>query len=231
MVHQPKRVKASELQGCKYFGMISEFLPRLQNIGAERDKSGNRELFCDQYLSLLLLYFFSPAVTSLKALQQATELEKVQKLLGVKRVSLGSLSEAGSVFDPQPVRLVVIAATDDDGQPIEMWLLTDRLTLPAEFVGLAYRYRWTVELFFRWLKQILGCRHLVSTKEKGVAMQLYAALIASLLVVLWTGLKANKRTWEMLQYDFTGWATAEELERHIQQQLARQERAAHKTRG
>jgi hypothetical protein len=46
----------------------------------------------------------------------------------------------------QPVRLVIIATTDDNGKPIELWLVTDRLDLPAEFVGLAYRYRWTVEL-------------------------------------------------------------------------------------
>lgn len=128
----------------------------------------------------------------------------------------------------QTVRLVVIATTDDDGKAIEMWLITDRLELPAEYVGLAYRYRWTVELFFRWFKQILGCRHLISTKEKGITMQLYAALITSLLVVLWTGLKANKRTWEMLQLYFQGWASLEELERHIQKQLDRQERAANK---
>jgi len=47
----------------------------------------------------------------------------------------------------QPVRLVVIATTDDAGQPTELWLLTDRLDLPAELVGVACHYRWTVELF------------------------------------------------------------------------------------
>jgi hypothetical protein len=100
----PKWVEASELEGFKYFDMISEFLPRLKDIGTERDKSQNRELFCDQYLALLILYFFNPTLTSLNALQQASELDKVQKLLGVKRISMGSLSEAGSVFDPQPLR-------------------------------------------------------------------------------------------------------------------------------
>jgi len=29
-------------------------------------------------------------------------------------------------------------------------LVTDRLTLPTELVALAYKYRWSVELFFRW---------------------------------------------------------------------------------
>ncbi len=74
-----------------------------------------------------------------------------------------------------------------------MWLLTNRVELTAELVALAYRYRWTVELFFRWMKCILGCRHLLSEDANGVAMQGYAALIASLLVVLWTGHKPTKR--------------------------------------
>ena len=107
MVLKPKRVQVSDLQGFKYFEMITELVKRLQDVGAERDKSGNRQLFCDQYLSLLLLYFFNPVLTSLNGLQQASELDKVQKLLGVKRVSMGSLSEAGSVFDPRPVESII----------------------------------------------------------------------------------------------------------------------------
>jgi hypothetical protein len=388
-----KEEREAELQGFKYFEKINPFLKKLRSIGTERDKSGNREFFCDQYLSLLLLYFFSPTITSLNALQAATELEKVQKLLGIKRVSQGTLSESGSVFDPKPVeaiirelagqaaplatgrdaeilrgltavdgsvfslisrafwalwqdeqhrgaklhlhfsvfegvpsqatvtpaassesaqlkatllagllyvidrgyqdyslyrdiinagssfigrvknniayvvgeerdltiegvkagvirdvvlqrlgtshhkdelkrpvRLVVVSTTDDNGKPTELWLITDRLDLPAEYVALAYKYRWTIELFFRWFKRILGCRHMISTKEKGVTMELYAALIASLLVVLWTGLKANKRTWEMIQFYLMGWATLEEFERHIAKQLERQEREKNKKR-
>jgi hypothetical protein len=41
------------------------------------------------------------------------------------------------------------------------------------------------------------------------------ALIASLLIALWTGRKPTKRTWEMIQFYLIGWATLEELERHI----------------
>jgi hypothetical protein len=91
----------------------------------------------------------------------------------------------------QPLRLVVVQATGKNGQPYELWLITDRLELDAELIALAYRYRWTVELFFRWMKSILGMRHLISDHPHGVTMQLYAALIASLLIVLWAGLKAN----------------------------------------
>lgn len=83
----------------------------------------------------------------------------------------------------QELRLVVVKATGENGQPYDIWLLTDRLQMPADLVALAYRYRWTIELFFRWLKSILGIRHLLSDSQNGVTMQLYAALIASLMIV------------------------------------------------
>ncbi|NQV27830.1 MAG: IS4 family transposase [Rhodopirellula sp.] len=357
------RIEPAQIQGCKYFKLIPDLLERLHGQATERDRAGNREFFCDQYVSLLLLYFFSPIIRSLNGLQKATGLDKVQKLLGIKRVSMGTLSESAGVFDPeplqeiigelaartvpvvsgreaealagltavdgsvlralprmawalwqddrhrgvklhlhfdvlkavprcatvtpaacsesaelastlepnrlyvtdrgyqnyalfqkiinarssfiarvkdniaydvleerelgdaakaagvvrdvvlsrlgtdhhkneiqQPVRLVVVQAVKENGEPYELWLITDRLDLDANLVTLGYRYRWTVELFFRWLKSILGMRHLISDHPHGVTMQLYAALIASLLMVLWTGLKPNKRTWEMLQF-------------------------------
>lgn len=128
----------------------------------------------------------------------------------------------------QELRLVAGKATGGDGQPYDIWLLTDRLQMPADLVALAYRYRWTVELFFRWLKSILGIRHLLSDSPNGVTMQLYAALIASLMVVLWTGMKVSKRTWGMVPHYMLGWASVAELERHLQQEKEQQARAAAK---
>ena len=101
-------------------------------------------------------------------------------------------------------------------QPGECWVLaTNALTLPADLVVVAYQHRWQVELFFRWLKCILGCRHLLLNHQAGVALQVYLAIIASLLIGLWTGAKPNKRTYEMLCHYFNGWATAEEVQRHL----------------
>jgi len=94
-------------------------------------------------------------------------------------------------------------------------LATDRLDLAAELVALGYRFRWAVELFFRWFKCILGCRHLLSTGRNGVTIQVYLAVIASLLLSLWTGHKPSKRTYEMFCFYFSGWATAEELQAHL----------------
>jgi hypothetical protein len=97
-----------DLQGFHYFQRLQPFLERLHEIGTQGDRAGNRLLFYDQYVSLVLLYFFNPVVTSLRALQRATGLDKVQKLLGVRRTSLGSLSEsAAAAFDAEPLRVIV----------------------------------------------------------------------------------------------------------------------------
>jgi hypothetical protein len=128
----------------------------------------------------------------------------------------------------RPMRLVIVRRAKPDGSLEELWLITDRLDLDADLVALAYRYRWTVELFFRWLKCILGCRHLISNSENGVTIQLYVALIASLLIVLNTGRKPTKRTLEMLQFYFIGWASLKEVEAHLAHLAAAEQAAAKK---
>ena len=87
-----------------------------------------------------------------------------------------------------PYRVVIVepaGRTTRDGQALRLVLVTNRLDWSAELVALAYRYRWTVERFFRWLKCILGCRHRLHTSERGVTLQVYMAMIASLLISLW----------------------------------------------
>lgn len=94
-----KRIVEADLEGFKYFRKLSRLLGRLHDAGCGRDRAGNRRLHMDQYLALVLLTFFNPICQSLRGLQQASELKKVQRLLGVPRTSLGSLSEAAGVFD------------------------------------------------------------------------------------------------------------------------------------
>jgi hypothetical protein len=115
----------------------------------------------------------------------------------------------------RPMRLVIVRVESRDGKMTELWLLTDRLDLSADLVALAYRYRWTVELFFRWMKSVLGARHLVSQKQNGVTLQMYAALIVSLLIILYTGRKPTVRTFETLQFYLLDWVTDAELEAHL----------------
>jgi len=94
-------------------------------------------------------------------------------------------------------------------------LVTNRMDLPAEVVGLVYQQRWQIEIFFRTFKHVLGCRHLLSHSANGIALQTYAAILASLLIALWTGRKPTLRTIEMIRFYLSGWADAEELEAHI----------------
>jgi len=368
------------LQGFKYFRILGPLFTHLHTVGTERDRAGNRQLFYDQYATLMLLSFFNPTVTSLRGVQQTTTLMKVQKRLGIRRTSLGALSEAAYVFDaallheivttlgaqlrphvplaeqealapltavdgsllpalprmawalwqdeqhraakmhvafavlrqgpvevtvtagngseraewrglvqpggfyvvdrgyvdyglfqelhdvpcsficrvkdnaayevqaartlsptavqagvvhdavlrrlgtahhtrllPQPFRVVQVATgkTRQDGTPDVLVLVTNRLDLDAELIAVAYRYRWAVELFFRWVKCVLGCRHLLSQGLNGVRIQVYAAFIASLLISLWVGRAPTKRTYEMLCFYLSGWATETELIAHI----------------
>ena len=63
-------------------------------------------LHYDQYCLMILVFLFNPICSSLRAVQQASELKNVQKKLGCERAALGSLSEAATVFDPE--RLVEI---------------------------------------------------------------------------------------------------------------------------
>jgi hypothetical protein len=376
------------VNGFKYVRLVSALLQALHDEGTERDRAGNRQLFYDQYATLLLLYFFTPTVTSLRGIQQMSELNKVQQRWGVPRTGVSTLSEAATVFDAallqdvinelalrawtqasqghsavsdreqellrdlvaidgsllpalsrmvwavwqdeqhraakmhvafaalrqvpvgitvtagnssereqtrqlvqpggfyvcdrgyvdydlfaqwhalpcsfivrvqnnaayevaherllsaaasaagvtsdvilqrlgtshhrpcaaQPLRVVCVT-TDKrhkDGTPIELVLVTNRLDLDADLIALAYRYRWTVELFFRWFKCILGCRHLLSHSENGVQLQVYMALIASLLISLWVGRAPTKRTYEMLCFYLSGWASTREVIAHVE---------------
>ena len=76
--------------------------------------------------------------------------------------------------------------------------------IPAELISAAYRLRWLIELFFRMFKQLLGCRHLLSTKQNGVEIQTYIAIIACLLILIHTGRAQTKRTYEMICLSMSG---------------------------
>jgi len=108
------------------------------------------------------------------------------------------------------VRLVEIHAA---GQVFV--LVTSRQDLPAEIIGLIYRYRWQIELFFKWFKMILGNRHWLAESPRGVAIQLYSALIATLLLTLLTGRRPTKRQLEAIHLYFVGFVTEEELLREL----------------
>jgi hypothetical protein len=105
----PAPVTAQDLQGFQYFRLLGPLFDHLHTAGTERDRAGNRQLFYDQYATLLLLYFFNPTVTSLRGRQQTTTLAQVQARFGIRRTSLGALSEAASVFDAALLHAVLTA--------------------------------------------------------------------------------------------------------------------------
>ena len=381
-----KPITDDQLQGFKYFKKFLPLLDRLHDHATARDKAGNRLLHFDQYIALQLLFFFNPIVTSMRGLLQASELRKVRRELGVCPTSLGSFSEAGSVFDAEllkpiiaelgaqlnplahdsrlddlpgkltavdgtelsalaklagsawtgrdiklhthfeplkgvPVDMDLTAAGDSEIENLLKRLLPDRvyvkdrgyacfrlfqaiidigswfvcrmrdnsvyeviedrplsaeakaagilsdqvvwlgcegkrgelkrpvrvikvacephqkrsghtgrggpeqgqflliatnlMDVAAEVVALVYRKRWTVELFFRFFKHILGCRHLLSHRANGIEIQAYLAIIVCMLIALWTGKKPTLRTVEMIRFYFIGWAERDELEAHI----------------
>ena len=133
---------------------------------------------------------------------------------------------AGSTPDKRadhPLRLVEVRAevqprgARGEGRPqlpprTEVLLTaTNLLDVPAEIVALGYRYRWTVELFFRFFKQVLGCRHLPSDDPRGITIQCYCAVIACMLLQLWTGKKPDKAMHRMINFYLCGWASIDDV--------------------
>ncbi len=70
---------------------------------------------------------------------------------------------------------------------------------------------------FSSFKHVLGCRHVLSRSQNGIEIQSYCAMIACLLISLWTGRKPTLRTYEMICWYFSGMADEEELLAHLAQ--------------
>jgi len=90
-------------------------------------------------------------------------------------------------------------------------IATCLVDLPAELVALIYRYRYSVELFFRFFKQLLGLRHLLSQRSEGVDIQVYCCVIACMPIDLQTGKKPNKLTVSMLGWYLLGVASEQDV--------------------
>ena len=99
--------------------------------------------------------------------------------------------------------------------------------LSAGEVALLYKERWRIELFFRWIKCILGCRHWLAESPQGAARHapsVYVALIAALLLQLYTGERPNRRLMELLQFYAMGWATVDDVMAGVQRERDKAQR-------
>lgn len=101
---------------------------------------------------------------------------------------------------PGPGRDPIVILTNLSLEEVEAWELCE-----------IYKLRWTIELFFRWLKCLLPCRHWLAESEDGVATQVYCALIAALLLSRRNGKLPTKRMMERLRFWMMGWADDDEL--------------------
>jgi len=72
-----KRVESDDLCGFKYFKVLADMLETLHDAACARDRAHNRTLHMDQYMTLLLMFMFNPICSSLRALQEASELKKL----------------------------------------------------------------------------------------------------------------------------------------------------------
>lgn len=86
----------------------------------------------------------------------------------------------------------------------EVTLLSSLLEAPADHICLLYRYRWTIEIIFRWLRQTLQIDHMMSHDPTGILRQILMALIVWGLLVIANqdaGKLSPKRLWRQLQAD------------------------------
>jgi hypothetical protein len=120
-------------------------------------------------------------------------------------VTWQGMVKLGTKWEGEPIRIVKVEV---DGKTL---LLATDLDLEAELIALIYRYRWQIELFFKWFKSILGCRHLMAESPEGVAIQTYSALIAALMLQLLTGKRPSKRAMELIRFYMMGYAELEEV--------------------
>lgn len=119
---------------------------------------------------------------------------------------------AGSTHCPPPsirLREVVIHAPDEPGGTLR--LLTNLFDVEACVIGQLYRYRWQVELFFRWLKVYANFAHLISHSRPGVLLSFYVAVIGVMLIYLQTEVKPSKYAFSLLGLVAQGGATLEEI--------------------
>jgi IS4 transposase len=89
---------------------------------------------------------------------------------------------AASRKNPMSDRVREIRVVIETGK--ELRILTNDLTADAQEIADLYRRRWAIELFFRWVKQVLKINHFLGTSENAVRIQIAVAMITFMLLRL-----------------------------------------------
>ncbi len=122
-----------------------------------------------------------------------------------RRLPDGVISDAIGVFTvyksakdyPEELRKVVCINPEDGTKYI---FLTNNMTAHSETIPLLYRNRWSVELFFKWIKQHLKIKKFWGTSENAVRIQIYCAIITYCLVaIVQHDMKLERSIYEILQ--------------------------------
>jgi Transposase DDE domain len=167
--------------------------------------------------------------------QEERTLTEKDRAAGVLRDSRGHF--AGSTHCSAPdilLREVILQSPGEAAGTVR--LVTNLLEIEAWAIGLIYRYRWQIELFFRWLKVFANFEHLISESREGILLHFHVAVIGVLLMYLHTGAKPSKYAFSLLAQVAAGGARLEEIapilqerERRIALERDRRARAAKKT--
>jgi hypothetical protein len=98
---------------------------------------------------------------------------------------------------PAALRRVTYYAADKNKTFV---YLTNNMEIPATQIALLYKYRWRVELFFKWIKQHLKIKSFWGTTETAVRIQIYSAITAYCMVaIVEHDLKLHRSTYEVLR--------------------------------
>ena len=125
-----------------------------------------------------------------------------------------------------PLKLVEIA--QPEGKLLR--LLTNRVDLAGDILSVAYRHRWQIELFFRWLKCLVNFRHFFSESENGVALQIAVALIGTLLIAVQVGSRPSVYDYAMMTHVMSGLVPVEGVEEILARRRAERARDAERKR-
>jgi hypothetical protein len=156
---------------------------------------------------------------------ETRELSAEARAAGVVSDRTGRLKGSARCKAPNVIlREVIIIPPDDPEHPVR--LLTTLLDLDVLTIGLLYRHRWQIELFFRWLKCYARFDHLISHNRDGVLLNFYVAVIGVTLMYLHLGYRPSKYLFSLMGLVANGSATLEEIlpilrERERQSKLQR----------
>jgi hypothetical protein len=123
---------------------------------------------------------------------------KINMKSGVLSDQIGRLEGFYTLKD-YPEKLRKIKYYDEETGKTLVFL-TNNIDLPAHEIALLYKYRWKVELFFKWIKQHLKIKSFWGTTPNAVKIQIYSAIIVYCLVTIISNkLKIERSIYEILQ--------------------------------